>query len=238
MLVDLPHKMVVWNYALAPGGGVHVADSPDARHWYLAGGFGNAPVTLVAASLPDAAALKVLAGARLEPDYVIQPGAGVSLRVNLANTPPGKPGFPQEVQKALAASLERNRVRIQDGQPVVVTASMAHRNTGKSNEYNVQQFGGRAGFNQQKVSVAEQVVECAVQIWRGNAVVWESKTQYSNSAFIFQVQQGKSVEQYLNEQMWNGAANFMLNFALPPYVLPAESVKGLGTSRLTADGPA
>jgi len=233
LLIDLERQMIVWKYN--PASGLHVADSPDGRHWFLAmPSARSTSVSLVAATLPEPAAQAKLANAKFEPDMVIKPGSQVTLQTTLSATPPGKPGFAQDLTKMFTDTLTRNKISVTDGQSVVMKVTMNNIKTGKMMELQLSQFGGATVVNQ-KVSIPENLVECSVQVLRGGNVVWERKQSFANGALFFQVPQGKTAEQHLNDMMWESAGNFLLHFQPPAYVFADSAFNGLGSSPLTAE---
>jgi hypothetical protein len=86
------------------------------------------------------------------------------------------------------------------------------------------------------VTVPGQEVEVGVEVWNGNQKIYDSKQKYGNGAYFASIKDGVSVEDYLNEQMWNSASNVLLTPRLPLYVLPETARAGLGKSELTANG--
>lgn len=236
VLVDIPHKMVVWNYDLPFGKGVHLPDSPDGRHWYLsAPGGQNSAITVTAVEMPHEGAQSILEGKKLDPGYILRPGGKATVRFNITQSPPEKPNFQQEVWTKLADRLKQNDVTVVDNDNVIIYVSMSHKMTGEKHSFRLSGFG-RGGINQGNIEVQGQVVECGLQVWQGNTMVWNGNQRFGNDAFFFQVKEGQSVEKYLQDSMWNAAANHLLNFVPPAYVLPENAAKGLGQSTLTADG--
>ena len=234
-LVDLKNRVLVWNYELPFGKGVHVPDSPDGRHWYLTSSGGQqAAVTLVAANLPDAGTEQKLAGRKLAPEYLLQPGSKVGVRFNFTSTPPKKPNFQEEVWKGLQQSLSRAGMVYEEKSPLVFVLHLASKATGENHEFRITSFGRIGG--PREVTVPGQEVEVGVEVWNGNQKIYDSKQKYGNGAYFASIKDGVSVEDYLNEQMWNSASNVLLTPRLPLYVLPETARAGLGKSELTANG--
>ena len=235
-LIDVPHKMLVWNYTLPPGKGVHLDDNPDGRHWYLsASGGQNSSVTVTAADLPHAAAVKQLESSKLDPGYLLQPGSKVSVRFNITSNPPGVQNFQQDVWKNLQTQLAKNQVTVVDNERLVLYVSLTHRNTNEKHSFRMTGFG-RLGGGRSELEVAGQEVECGLQLWLDNKVVWNGNVKHTNGAFFIHLKEGVSVEQHLQEQMWNASTQHLLKLTPPKYVLPETAANGLGQSQLTADG--
>lgn len=232
-LISLDHKMIVWRYQLPSG--VHIFDSPDARHWFLTSSAGrNSSIHLAAASLPDSQTVAKLRSADPKPDLIVGPGTKLSIRFNFTSKHPTRTTLDQDVYKNLLDKFAKNDVSVAEGQSLTLYVSMAQRNTGKTNEFQITQIGGGGG--QQKISLPETFVDCTFQIFRGDKEVWQTKSSSSNFTFSFIVPQGKTPEQALTENMWEQAANYLLNFAPPKYIFAATAANGLGSSQLTADG--
>lgn len=234
-LVDLQKSLLVWNYELPRGKGVHVPDSPDGRHWYLTSSGGQqASVTLVAAQLPDAGVTQRLAGRKLEPEYLLKPGSRVGVRFNFTSTPPKKPNFQDEVWKGLQQSLARAGMVYDEKSPLVYVLHLSSRSTGKNHEFRVTSFG--LGGGPRQVSVPGLEAESGLEVWNGNERIYDSKQKFVNDSFFVSIRDGVSVEEFLNEQMWNSATGGLLSPVLPRYLLPASAREGLGKSELTVSG--
>jgi hypothetical protein len=228
-LVNLTNQVVLWRYDLP--GGVHVPVSPDGRHWYAAQRSAGTPgILLAAVDLPDAKALTALA-ANPQPKFVVQPGSKVSLAIRAAN-PPGMPSFQQDVRKQLADRLAEHGITVADGQPIVFELSSTQRNTGETLEFH------GIGIGTQDVSVPEVEVTCRVAYVSGGKTLWQNEARFSNDTwgFIIHLDQGQTVQQYLDKQLWGAVSGFFLGTVPPKYVFEEGQSEGLGASQLTASG--
>ncbi|MFM8583435.1 MAG: WD40 repeat domain-containing protein, partial [Planctomycetaceae bacterium] len=178
-LVDLKNRVLVWNYELPFGKGVHVPDSPDGRHWYLTSSGGQqATVTLVAAKLPDTGTEQKLAGRKLAPEYLLQPGSKVGVRFNFTSTPPKKPNFQEEVWKGLQQALSRAGMVYEEKSSLIFVLHLASKATGENHEFRITSFGRGGGPRQ--ATVPGQEVEVGVEVWNGNQKIYDSKQKYGN----------------------------------------------------------
>lgn len=231
-LVDVAHKMVVWRYD-APGC-THLGNAPDARQWFATSSqSGMQSMTLGAAELPDPNVVAKLANAKLEPEFLLQPGASISLVINVQGTP-NRPTLAQDVRQQVEAALAKNNITVAANQPLTLQLSMTQGATGENLEFEVRQFG--AGFNRQTVTVPGMKIDCKAQILQTATSVWEANWLASNNSFGFflQLREGETVQTHLNNQMYDSAANFFLSFAPPSYVFTKQSTDGLGNSTLVA----
>lgn len=232
-LIDLDHKMIVWKYLLPSG--IHLSESPDGRHWYAAPVSPRAKgLSLVATALPEPRAQAKLAHAAFDTDMVIQPGARVSLKIELSAVPPGRPRMAQELTQAFTERFARNKIAVAENQNVVVTVKMAHRLTGQQPSVEIEQ-SVQGKLKREKIPVPQLVIECSILFRHKGKVVWESKTNLTSTAALYRVPEGKPAAQFVNESVWESAANFLLKFDPPTFVFADTAVDGLGTSPLTAE---
>ncbi|MEX2119915.1 MAG: hypothetical protein WD847_10010 [Pirellulales bacterium] len=228
-LVDLGLGAVVWSYHLSRG--LHVADSPDGRHWFAAAlPSGPRGLHLRAARLPEPGLASKLAGAR----FCVQPGATLSLAITLPVVP-GKPNLADQVRRNVTEQLAKKGIHVADRAPVVLELTMTHARTGQTLEYDVHGLSleGRGG----KVRVEGQKITCAMVVADGGKPVWKAEAVVTNDITFSNLNEGESVEAHLNRMMWEAAAGYLLNLLPPTRVLAGATAAGLDRSDLAALAP-
>jgi WD40 repeat protein len=228
-LVSLKNQIVLWRYDLV--GGVHIPQSPDGRHWYAAQRTAGTPgILLAAADLPDVKALDAMAG-NPRPRFLVEPGSKVSLAIRAQN-PPGMPMFQQDVRKNLTDRFAAYGITVAEGQSVVLELSTTQRNTGDTLEFESFGIGG------QRVSVPKVEVTCRAAFTSGGKTLWENGSLATNDTwgFIVHLEQGETIQQHLDKQLWGAVGGFFLSLAPPRYVFAEGQAEGLGASQLTAAG--
>ena len=140
----------------------------------------------------------------------------------------------QELTQAFTERFARNKIAVAENQNVVVTVKVAHRLTGQQPSVEIEQ-SVQGKLKREKIPVPQLVIECSIQFRHKGKVVWESKTNLTSTAALYRVPEGKPAAQFVNESVWESAANFLLKFDPPTFVFADTAVDGLGTSPLTAE---
>ncbi|MEX2119916.1 MAG: hypothetical protein WD847_10015 [Pirellulales bacterium] len=229
-LVDIALGAVMWKYELAQGR--HLRQRPDGRHWFVSGPPpGGGPSFLRAATVPGAAELAAVADARL----CVAPGSTLRLSLKL-QTPPGRPGFTEEVRQRIVDQLAESGIQVVTGQaPVVLELSMMQVHTGETREYVISR--SVAGIRGKTVTVPLQQVECRIVVLHDGKPVWEGGTTCTNEVWRAKLEQGESPEARLAKEMWDAAARYFLDLVPPTRVFAGGSADGLGSSDLAAALP-
>lgn len=230
---DLEQQSILWEYELPVG--VHLSETIDHRHWYIAASSLKDPTaTLNAVELPGPHLEGRLA--RMNPeDVVLRPGATVSLQVSIG----GGPGsLIQEVREGLTERLEKANVRVAGGQPVTVSVSAAQSSTGETKTF--ESFGssrlrpGYSGDIRQDVNVNK--VECRVAVLYQGRTLWEQKSTLTNNEIIVSGVKPENLQSYLDEGLWQQAADVVKNARVPKYVFRESTPTGLGKSQFLPGG--
>jgi hypothetical protein len=222
-LLDLPRRVILWEYTSAPGGRSGGA-AHAGRYWYITAGLNPRVKTLASTILPDAAAKKVAAGLDPEKLLAVKPGASVSLEVNI-----DFPGDARErVVKALEAKLKANGVRIAEGQPIKLTATTA---PGESRQMQYHRFG-RMGAAE-TITVNEQKLRIAFEM--DGQPLWENVSTVG-APMMLSLKKDQSIDQAIAESKAN-AWHFFERVDIPKHVPRLPEKLAYGTSMLTARGP-
>lgn len=119
ILVSVTRACVVWNYGLPQG--MHIIDSPDQRHWYIAADPDRTnAVVLRGVDLPDGTVLERVGAAGLKGRLLLEPGQPVSLDVQVADVS-GETGFAQKVTSFLTDRFSAARITVQPKSVVTLT---------------------------------------------------------------------------------------------------------------------
>ncbi|MBW3541501.1 MAG: hypothetical protein KY476_14635 [Planctomycetes bacterium] len=232
VLIDVPRKVVAWTYKAAPFSR-HSPLSPDGRHWYLAPPrLGSKEVYLTAAALPEAGAQNVLASKELGPSFLLEPGGSIAVNLTLPQQAPGQTNFPEAVRKNIAAKYGQHNITVAAQAPLTLNVSFTERTTDKTQTY--RSFGGGG---EGETTVSERIFDCRAAVTHNGQPVWERNNAVSNLAFSVIRREGETIEGKLQEQQWQSATNYLLNFEPPAYVFAPGSSDGYGQSTLTAGGP-
>jgi hypothetical protein len=241
-LVHAGTGLLAWVYDLKSGG-LHVLDSPDGRHWFLAPhAKTQGRLVLTAMTLPDPpVAAKIRTAA--SPTLLLHPGATLALDLQLPE-PPGRSGFAQEVRTALGGQYAAGNIQIADPTATSPLRLAIRGQSGKTGEdLSNDPIGiGRGAFGGQRIDIEEQRVTWTIELKQGDTVLWRTERSANNTG-SFTLEQGasreqaqQSAQQQTTKLMWDRAANLLLDFEPPKYAFALESVQGLGRSELTADG--
>lgn len=223
-LVDVAQKAVAWSYELSSGDPVPY--SFDDRHWYVADSDGTAVLT--ATHLPDPSAAQQLGGATLRPEFLVKPGDSVSISLQL-NQPAFTASAKRNIENALAAQLEQQRISVAAGQPVTLRVT-ATEQTGETitRQYDAIGFG-----ESQDVTFTLKNTRCRVEFVSGGQSAWNWETGVSNDSWFVHYEEGQSIAQVLEDQYQKSLPNAFNNVVLPPYVFTPTAANGLGSTALT-----
>lgn len=220
-LVSLPQKVFAWRYDLNPG--VHVADSPDGRHWYLTSSSAtrDAPFIMTAVELPDTNAASAIAAGQLERHVALQPGGRVRLDIQVSN-PPGRANFGQQVADSFSKSFQAAGITVDTSAPVQVTVRGKSEKTGSTLSN-----GGE-----------EMIAYYTISIMEGDQLLWRQSVSGSNAPTVSRTRSpnGSQPAAPVGNPMWEKAASNLLNLSVPTYVFGTKAARGLGKSNFTPTG--
>lgn len=118
-LVSVSRECVVWNYTLP--GGMHLRDSPDQRHWYIASEPERSNVYNVRGiDMPDPTIVARIGAANLRGTTLLSPGRAIDLDVQVAD-PAGETGFSDKVKAILTDRYLGARIKVIPGAPISLT---------------------------------------------------------------------------------------------------------------------
>ena len=118
-LVSVSRECIVWNYTLP--GGMHLRDSPDQRHWYIASDPDRSNVYNVrGVDMPDQSIVERIGAASLRGSTLLSPGQAINLDVQVAD-PAGEAGFSAKVKAILTDRYLGARMKVIPGAPITLT---------------------------------------------------------------------------------------------------------------------
>ena len=118
MLVSISRECVVWNYTLPDG--MHLRDSPDQRHWYIAADPARSNVYFVrGVDMPDETVIQRIGVADLRGKLLLQPGQNIDLDIEVTD-PEGESGFADQLKNILTDRYLSARIKIVVGVPVTL----------------------------------------------------------------------------------------------------------------------
>ncbi len=118
-LVSVTRACVVWNYGLPQG--MHVLDSPDQRHWYIAADPDRSnAIILRGVDMPDGTALERIGAASPKGRLLLGPEKLISLSVEVAD-PEGETGFAKKVTGFLTDRYAGAKITVQEKSDVELT---------------------------------------------------------------------------------------------------------------------
>ncbi len=118
-LVCISRQCVVWTYSLPVG--MHLRDSPDHRHWYIAADPSRSNVYSVrGVDMPDPAVVERIGAANPHGSTLLQPGQAIELDVQITD-PAGETGFATKIKNILTDRYQGARIKVISGAPVTLT---------------------------------------------------------------------------------------------------------------------
>lgn len=118
ILVSLSRECIVWNYTLPDG--MHLRDSPDQRHWYIASDTERSNEYVVrGVDMPDETVIQRIGVANPRGKLLLRPGQSIDLDIKVAD-PEGETGFVKQVKEALTDRYLSARIKVIPGVPVVM----------------------------------------------------------------------------------------------------------------------
>ena len=222
---DLEQQAILWEYELPVG--VHIPGSIDNRHWYIAAySDQDSRAMLNAVELPGAHLAAKLA--RMKPeDTVLGPGTTVSVQVNVTG---GPANLSQEGRKSLIERLQKAGIRAADGQPVTISLTAAQSSTGKTRNYE------SSGLEKDIRKVDVNKVECRVAVSFQGRTLWEHTNTLTNNEILVTGVKPENLQSYVDEQMWQRAAEAVKDARVPKYVFRESTPTGLGKSQFLPGG--
>jgi hypothetical protein len=241
-LVDVEHQLIVWKYRLA--GGAHSPLSPDGRHWYIAVK-GASAAELIAAKLPEPKVAEFLATKTLKPEFLLEPGGKLTVQINLPDSGPGQANIRQRALENIIAKYQNHGTSVGGGSELVVTMDMKETNTGETQELELTQSnfpfgGGFARGTGEKITLPLTKIDCNITYTYQGKLLSEQKASFNNGVSWWgsvRIEEGKTPQQQLSENMWNMASGYFTNYSPPVYVFRDFEGKGFGLSVLSDRGP-
>ena len=225
-LVDIPQRVVAWTYELPAGD--HLPTSPDGRHWFLADQGGKP--TLTAAKLPNASAEAELAGATLQPEFLLQPGGKCSLNIQLANL--GDGAYSSEIEKLMRDQLAKHKIAVEPGQPVTLALTA----TEKQGETIKQTFSAFGRLGGEEISLTMKTMDCRAVFDAAGGSGWDNSAKFGNQTFFLRREKDQTIEQAIQANYLNSVKGYFRSIILPPYVFTPKSAYGVGKTPL-GSGP-
>ncbi len=243
-LIDVEHELIVWKYRLATANSAHSPQSPDGRHWYITPK-GASGAELIAAKLPEPQVGTLLASKTLKPEFLLEPGGKLSVQINLPDAGPGQTNIRQRALENLIAKYQNHGTSVGGGSELVVTMDLKENNTGETQELELTQstspFGG--GFFRgtgERITLPLVKIDCNITYTYQGKLLNEQKAGFNNGVSWWgsvRIQEGKTPEQQLAENMWSMASGYFTNYSPPVYVFRDFEGKGFGLSILSDRGP-
>lgn len=117
-LISTSRECIVWSYILSDG--MHLRDSPDHRHWYIAADPSRSNnYKVLGVNLPDEVALARIGVASLRGRTLLEPGKSIGLDVELSD-PEGTTGFAEQIREVLTDRYHAARIRVATGDGVTL----------------------------------------------------------------------------------------------------------------------
>ena len=117
-LVSVSRECVIWTYLLPDG--MHLRDSPDQRHWYIAANPARSNVYNVrGVDMPDQTIVERIGADDPHGKTLLAPGQALALDVQVAD-PSGESGFAAKVKNILADRYLSARIKIIPGAPLTL----------------------------------------------------------------------------------------------------------------------
>lgn len=118
ILVCISRECVVWNYALPDG--MHLRDSPDQRHWYIAADPARSNMYVVrGVDMPDENVVQRIGAANPRGKLLLRPGQAISLDIDV-NNPEGIDDFAEQVKNVLTDRYLSSKMKVIPGVPVTL----------------------------------------------------------------------------------------------------------------------
>jgi hypothetical protein len=215
-LVDLAKRIVLWEYDLPMTRGQRVGSLAGGKFWFVSGGQ-QAPYSLSCCTLPDAAARAKSDSLNADDVLALEPGARVSLAINL----PGDDDV-KRAMKNLTERLRANGMVVADNAPLVLEASITQ---GSSETVSYRHFGSFTPSEQ--ATVTKQI--SLLTLKENGQELWRASGSFGGHApGIVHLKQGQSVQQAIDDQQQANPARFFASVNLPKYLArhPEEGVYG------------
>ena len=236
MLIDLHRKAVLWSFVYGSQDDVTFAsETVDGRFWLAGSTAKGKRGQVTAVSLPEPGTKKLLTDKKMDAQTVVRPGTTVGLKFDVAS-PPAIEGYAQKARGLVDAIIKTNELTLQDGAPLQLIVTIAPVNATGTLE--LKALGGSSGPNPPNITVQRKGVLVRLAYEMSGKPVWEAKYDLSNDFFgITRLPQGKDAQTVLDESMWQRAVSILETNPPPSHVFAPEFARGLGTSRLTGEGP-
>lgn len=219
-LVDLESQVRLWQYL----GNERVATA-NGLCWFEVAANQNQGGALVPAKLPQNGVKETLARALRDPNFfILKPGSSVFIEVS--NLP--DPSRRDEVIKGLTDSLAKNDIRVEQGSPLVVQASMEQ---GKEEEIAYRTIG--RGFGRERFKVRPWVGRVKF-VYQGK-VAWETSASTVPMFEIAHLKKDESLQDHVRKFEQPNYA-FFGRLELPKLLTRPTGQPTLGTSQVTLAG--
>ncbi len=231
MLFDLKYRTNSWNYEIRPGS--WTATNLDTRCWVASPKSERVAQTILqATALPDPAAAKTIAGAKLEPEMVLQPGSTVSLSVQIGPTP-WQPDLPQQLEALIRQGIEKSGVTIATTQQPIHIEVVGKPTTGQ--QFEVSKLGSR----DEKTKVQGYSMLLTIGYKFGKGQLWQQQIDAANAKGfgLKRIDATKSIQQAYDEDLTNQLKTFLQGLGFPTHLFSPKSSGGLGRTTLWGDGP-
>ena len=225
-LVDLEHRVVIWEYLRDAGRGAPVAwGEYGGQFWYAFEAAGGQGRMLSTAFLPHDDVRRAAASlTSAEQPMIVQPGASFTLDIRVQ----GDAAEQQQVHKALTDRLEAAGMTVGNGGPLVLQATTS---TGESREMSFRAIGP-SSRKDETATVTEQI--STVAILENGKTIWQTGTGGRLPLFL-EVRRGETIQQAIARHQAPDFAYFG-QVDLPRFLARPVDVRPFGFSRLTPQG--
>ncbi len=118
-LVSVSRECIVWNYSLPVG--MHLRDSPDQRHWYIAADPARSNVYNVrGVDMPDETVVQRIGAANPHGSTLLEPGRAIDIDVQVTD-PDGESDFAAKLKNVLTDRYLSAQIKVIAGAPVTLS---------------------------------------------------------------------------------------------------------------------
>jgi WD40 repeat protein len=231
MLFDLTYRTNAWSYALLNGNWSPI--NFDTRCWVASPKSERVAQTMLqGVTLPDPAAAKTLAGAKLEPELVLKPGSTVSLSVQIGATP-WQSDLPQQLEALVRQGIEKSGVTIATTTQPVHIEVVGKPTTGQ--KFEVSKLGSLTDKHQ----VQSYSMQLSIIYKFSNGHVWQNHLDAANATGfgIKRIDASKPIQQAYDEDLTSRLKTHLQSLGFPTHLFSPKSSSGLGRTTLWGDGP-
>jgi hypothetical protein len=222
LVVDLNRKIVLWEYLLSPAETASTAQW-QGHFWRIGKDAARRNDVLFPTSLPDQQALGVAKRLEANQVLVVQPGAAVSLEMNVQTDAETI----ERIRNSLVERLSNNGLEVRDGQSLKLIAATR---TGETHSVSYHMTGAERAT----VSVTDRV--SSLEFQSAGQTAWKAE-QVAGAPYFVRLAPGQSLQQYVSENT-KPNLEFFSTARIPTHVarpLP-EGQRAYGRSMLQDDG--